>query len=410
MNEAAAAAMNWWGMLTDPDYLRNPYPELKRLREKAPVHFDPYSGVYFVLGYREFTLMARAPEMGRDTRLWKNSWNNPENRERDPLSYQLFSEFQRQMVNANPPEHRRMRGVYEKALKTGGLTAFLPMIEAECRQVVDALPVDTEFDFMASFANLLPRRVSRNLFEIPPAMDEQVAQWNGALVKIGDIMMTPDQKQEAHRALVAFKSYMRQHLESRRAQPGDGFVAMALGALDDGTMDEEETLNNLVGLVSGNETTVTLFGNGLLALLRHPEQMAKLRANRDLLRTAIEEMMRFEPGINFILRVAISDYTCGDVLIPAGSLAIGLVGAFNRDPEHFENPDTFDIARQPNLHAIFGGGPHVCIGAALARMEAQIGFSALLDRYPAIELAGEPEWFVDRTNQRGLERLPLRVR
>jgi hypothetical protein len=410
MNEAAAAAMNWWGMLTDPDYLRNPYPELNRLREKAPVHFDPYSGVYFVLGYREFTLMARAAEMGRDTRLWKNSWNNPENRERDPLSYQLFSEFQRQMVNANPPEHRRMRGVYEKALKTGGLTEFLPMIEAECRQVVDALPVDTEFDFMASFANLLPRRVSRNLFEIPPAMDEQVAEWNGALVKIGDIMMTPDQKQEAHGALVAFKSYMRQHLESRRAQPGEGFVAMALGALDDGTMDEEETLNNLVGLVSGNETTVTLFGNGLLALLRHPEQMAKLRANRGLLRTAIEEMMRYEPGINFILRVAISDYTCGDVLIPAGSLAIGLVGAFNRDPENFENPDAFDVARQPNLHAIFGGGPHVCIGAALARMEAQVGFSALLDRYSTIELAGEPEWFVDRTNQRGLERLPLRVR
>jgi cytochrome P450 len=138
--------------------------------------------------------------------------------------------------------------------------------------------------------------------------------------------------------------------------------------------------------------------------------MAKLRANRNLLRTAIEEMMRYEPGINFILRVAISDYTCGDVPIPAGSLAIGLVGAFNRDPEHFENPDVFDVARQPNLHAIFGGGPHVCIGAALARMEAQVGFSALLDRYSTIELAGEPEWFVDRTNQRGLERLPLRVR
>jgi len=180
MNEAAAAAMNWWGMLTDPGYLRNPYPELKRLREKSPVHFDPYSGVYFVLGYREFTLMARAPEMGRDTRLWKNSWNNPENRERDPLSYQLFSEFQRQMVNANPPEHRRMRGVYEKALKTGGLTEFLPMIEAECRQGVDALPVDTEFDFMASFAKLLPRLVSRNLFEIPTPIDEPVAKLKGA--------------------------------------------------------------------------------------------------------------------------------------------------------------------------------------------------------------------------------------
>jgi cytochrome P450 len=407
--QVGAPEINWWGMITEPEFIRNPYPELKRIRELAPVHHDPVSGVYFVLGYPEFDLMAKAPEMGRDTRLWTNGWSTPENQERDPTSYQLFSEFQRQMVNANPPEHRRMRSVFEDAFRAGKIPTYVPMIEAECRRLLDSLPVDSPFDFITTFARQLPLRVSRNLFEIPATMDEQLASWNTALLKIGDILMTPDQKREALVALREFKAYMREHLASRRANPGDGLIGMALAALADGTMDEDETLNNLVGLISGNETTVTLLGNGLLTLLRHPQQLAKLRANPDLLGSAIDEMLRYEPGINFILRVAISDFQCGDVRIPAGSLAIGMVGAFNRDPARFEAPDVFDIGRQPNPHYIFGGGPHHCIGRAIARMEAQAGFTALLERFGRIELAGEPVWWVDRTNQRGLQTLPLRL-
>lgn len=403
------SAIDWWTLLTDPEYLRNPYPELKRIRELAPIHHDSASGVYFVLGHNEFELMATAPEMGRDTRLWTNGWSTPENKLRDPLSYQLFSEFQQQMVNSNPPDHRRMRAVYEKALRPAHMTQFLPMIEAECQRLVDALPVGTPIDFMTTFANHLPLRVSRNLFEIPAEMDPQLAHWNAALIKIGDIMMTQEQKREAQSALREFKSYLREHLASRNKDPGEGFIGLALGAFADGVMDEEESLNNLLGLISGNETTVTLFGNGMLTLLRHPEQFEKLRANRDLLRTAIEEMLRCEPGINFILRVAISDFQCGEVCLPAGSLVIGLVGSINRDPARFDDADEFDITRQPNAHSIFGGGPHVCIGAALARMEARAGFNALLERFPRIELAGEPVWWVDRTNQRGLQTLPLHL-
>jgi cytochrome P450 len=401
--------INWWGMLTDPDYLRNPYPELKRILQLAPVHHDTFSGVYFVLGHREFGLMARAPEMGRDTQLWTNGWSTPESRQRDPASYELFSEFQRQMVNTNPPDHRRMRTVYEKAFHPASMAGFLPMIEDECQQLLDELPEDTPFDFMTAFANRLPLRVSRNLFEIPSEMDDQLARWNSALIKIGDIMMTPDQKSEALVALREYKAYMREHLASRRKDPGEGVIGLTIAALDSGALDEDECLNNLVGLASGNETTVTLLGNGMLALLRNPEQFAKLRTNPDMVRSAVDEMLRYEPGINFILRVAIRDYQCGEVLIPAGSLAIGLTGAFNRDPERFEDPDAFDISRQPNPHYIFGGGPHACIGAALARMEAQVGFTALLERFPRIELAGEPVWWIDRTNQRGLQTLPSQM-
>lgn len=293
------------------------------------------------------------------------------------------------------------------------MQAFLPSIEAECQRLLDALPIgddgDGPVDFMTAFANLLPVRVSRNLFEIPSTMDPQLSRWNAALIKIGDILMTPDQKREALTALCEYKAYMRDHLSSRAGSTGEGLIDAAYAALSEGTMNEDESLNNLVGLISGNETTVTLLGNGMLNLLRHPAQLAKLRESPELMRSAVDEMLRYEPGINFILRVAISDFQCGGVRIPPGALAIGLVGAINRDPAQFEDPDVFDISRQPNHHSIFGGGPHVCIGAALARMEAQAAFTALLKRFPRIELAGEPVWWVDRTNQHGLQTLPLRL-
>jgi cytochrome P450 len=401
--------VDWWTLLTDPGFLRDPYPELKRIRELAPIHYDPASGVYFVLGYREFGLMAKTPQMGRDTRFWATGWNSPENRLRDPATYELFTEFQPQMINANAPDHRRMRGVYEKAFRPGAMARYLPMIEAECQRLLDALPVDAPVDFMTAFANLLPHRVSLNLFDIPQAMDEQIAQWIAALSWLGNIITTAEQKREAQTAQREFKDYVRDHLASCKGDPGDGFIGLALAAFADETMDEDETLVNLVTLVSGGTATPTLLGNGMLALLRHPEQFEKLRTHRDLMRPAIEEMLRYEPGGNADLAaLVIADRHPQDE-VAAGSLAIGLVGAINRDPARFEDPDAFEIGRQPNPHSVFGGGPHVCLGAALVRMTAQVAFTAFMDRFPRIELAGEPVWWTHRSDQRGLHTLPLRL-
>ncbi|NDV85388.1 cytochrome P450 [Aurantimonas aggregata] len=409
MNDATTEAIDWWTLLTDPGYLADPHSHLRRIRELGPVHHDAATDIYFVLGHEPFNAMLRAPEMGRDTRRWTNGWDRPGSKESDPLSHALFSEFHRQMVNADAPDHRRMRDVWEKAFRPAEIPPLKPMIEAEAQALLDALPNDGPVEFMTGFANHLPLRVARNLFEIPAEMDPQLALWNGALIRIGDIMMGPGEKREALDALRAYKAYLRAHLAARRDNPGTCYVALALRAMDAGLMDEEETLNNLLGLASGNETTVNLLGNGLLSLLRHPEHMARLRAEPELMRSAIEEMLRFEPAINFILRVAIADFDCVGTTIPAGSLVIGLIGAINRDPARFDDPDGFDIARRPNPQAIFGGGPHVCIGAALARLQAQTAFTALLERYPRIELAGEPVWWTDRTNQRGLAHLPLRL-
>jgi cytochrome P450 len=396
-------------MLTDPDFLRNPYPDLKRVREIAPIHYDEPSGIYFVAGYREFSAMAKTAQMGRDTRFWANGWSSEENKKRDPLTYELFTEFQPQMINANAPDHRRMRGVYDKAFRPGDMTRYLPMMEAECARLLDAVPIDAPFDFMTAVGNPLPHRISLKLFDIPEEMDQPIAEWIAALSWLGNIVMTPDQKRQAQKAQSEFKEYVRGHLAARSADPGDGLIGLSLAAAASGTMNEEETLNNVVMLISGSRTTLTLLGNGLLALLEHPAQFEKLRTNRALMRTGIEEMLRYEPGSSLIPRAGITDFQCGSVRIPAGALAIGLVGAINRDPSRFDNPDVFDIARQPNHHSAFGGGAHICIGKALARMTAQVAFNALMNRFRRIELAGEPIWWTDRSDQRGLERLPLQL-
>jgi cytochrome P450 len=303
--------IDWWTMLTDPQYLSNPYAELKRIRELAPIHYDSASGIYFVMRYREFGLMAKTSQMGRDTRFWATGWSSPENRLRDPETYRLFTEFQPQMINANAPDHRRMRGVYDKAFRPGDMARYLPMMEAECRRLLDALPVGVPVEFMTAFANPLPHRISLKLFDIPAEMDEQIAEWIAALSWLGNIVMTPDQKREAQKAQREFKDYVRGHLASLGPHPGDGFISLALAASADGTMNEEETLNNVVMLISGSRTTLTLLGNGMLTLLRHPAQFEKLRANRSLMRSAIEEMLRYEPGSSLIPRAAIKDFQCG---------------------------------------------------------------------------------------------------
>jgi cytochrome P450 len=285
------------------------------------------------------------------------------------------------------------------------------MVQAEADRLIDAMPRDGTVDMIASFAAPLPLRVLRNLFEVSAEMDEIIGRWSAALIKIGDIMMTPDQKQEALQALTEFKGFLRNHLAPRRACPrAAGLIDGVIAASDDGTLDDEETLTNLVSmLIAGHETTVTLIGNGLLLLLTHPDQMARLRNDRGLMQTAIEEFLRCEPGGNMILRVAREDYEIGSVTIPAGSLVVGLIGAINRDPARFDRPDALDLGRTSNAHLTFGGGIHFCVGAPLARLEARVAFNTLLDRFACLELDGQHEWRLDRINARGLKSLPVRI-
>jgi cytochrome P450 len=250
----------------------------------------------------------------------------------------------------------------------------------------------------------------RTLFEVPIEMEAQIGEWSATLSKMNDIMLTQEQKRAAQDALDGFKEFLRGHTAARRHCPHRGMITDVIEARDQGIMSEEEMLISLVSmLIAGHETTVTLIGNGLLMLLQHPAELARLRADRGLMRTAVEECLRFWPGINLNIKVAREALVVEGVEIPRGSLVIGLVASINRDPARFERPDAVDIGRRPNPHVSFGSGIHLCIGAPLGRLETQIAFDLLLDRYPLLELAGDPEWLRDRINTRGLERLLVTV-
>lgn len=407
---APAADIDWWATLTDRGFLENPYPELARLQALGPVHLDRQSGIYFVLGHAAFSRIAKAPQMGRDTRHWTDGWCNEDYRARDPLGYRLFSEFQPQMINVDGPDHARMRKVYEPTFRAQPIKLLAPMVQAEARRLLALMPRDGSVDFIDAYAGPLPLRVLCAMFDLPDTLDETISRWSASLIRVGDIMMTPEQKHEAMDALIEFKAFLRDQVAARRKVPGDSLMDVAVRAFDDGTLDEEETLTNLVSmLIAGHETTVTLIGNGMLLLLRHPDQMERLRADPDLVRPAVEEFLRMEPGGNMILRIALEDYEVEGTVIPAGAPVVGLIGAINRDPARFQDPDTCDIGRGGNAHFTFGGGAHFCLGAPLARLEAQIAFTELFSHFARIEADGPAEWRLDRLNARGLGRLPVRV-
>lgn len=402
--------IDWWSILSDPVFLADPYPELRRLQARGPIHHDPASGIYFVLGHRAFSKLAKSPAMGRDTRRWVGGWCSPEYRRQDPVGYRLFSEFQPQMISNDGDDHARMRGVYEPAFRSQAMASIAALIEAEATALLAAMPDTGEVDFIEAYAAPLPLRVLCKLFDIPASMDETISRWSASLIRIGDILMPSHQKVEALEALDEFKAFLRDQISARRNVREDNLMGLAIRAHDEGRLDEEETLTNLVSmLVAGHETTVTLIGNGMLLLLRHEGEMVRLRRDRRLMRTAIEEFLRMEPGGNMILRVALEEVEVEGIVIPEGSPVIGLIGAINRDPARFERADEVDIARASNAQFTFGAGAHFCIGAPLARLEAQIAFTAVLDRYEAIALAGPPAWRLDRMNARGLGSLPVRL-
>lgn len=401
---------DWWPMLTDKAFLADPYARLRALQEQGPIHLDAQSGIYFVLGHEAFSQIVKSPQIGRDTRHWKNGWFNEDFKKTDPVGYKLYEGIQPQMINVDGADHQRMRGMWEASFKFSSIKSQADMIEEQADKLLNKLPDEGALDIIKEYAAPMPLRVLGQLLTIPPEMDQDIFRWSEALIQVADIVTTPEVKQKGLDSLLEFKAFLRTYLAERRAKKDGSLVNIIIQAQDEGVLNEDETLVNMVSMmIAGHETTVNLIGNGLLLLLRHPDQMARLRADRSLVPFAVEEFMRCEPNGNMILRVAREDVEICGVRIPAGAPILGMIGAINRDPARFENPDKFDVGRASNPHFTFGGGPHLCLGAPFARLEGRIAFNKLLDRWPSIELAGQADWRVDRLNARGLVSLPVRV-
>ena len=386
----------------DPAFVEDPYPTYHVLRSQDPVHHSP-------LGFWVLTRYADVIAMLRDPRLIK-----------EPIAAFVAARFGMavpfglglSMLDRDPPDHTRLRGLVSKAFTPKALESLRPRIQQIVDGLVDQVESRGEMDLVEEFAYPLPVIVICEMLGVPVKDHERFKHWGLDIARGLDAIMLPPDSEVGKRSMIGRKAlaeYFRELIAERRAAPRGDMLSALIAAEEAGDkLDEDELLATcILLLVAGHETTVNLIGNGTLALLRHPAQLARLRAEPGLADRAVEEFLRYDPPVQFTARIALQDTKVGEVDAPTGSNAILLFGAANRDPEVCEEPDTLDIGREPSRHLAFGHGPHFCLGAPLARLEGRIIFQALA-RLDVLEAAGEPT-YNDNIILRGMRELPVRL-
>ncbi|GAB7042273.1 MULTISPECIES: cytochrome P450 [Catenuloplanes] len=363
----------------DPELIRNPYPALAELRERGPVRWHDADRMWLAASHATVRTVLRDRHFGR---IW---------RDREPA--ERFAPFnllhRNQMMENEPPVHTRLRSLVASAFARGHVTRLGPAIAARARQLLDRAP--DEFDLLADFAEPLAVDVIAELLGVPGADRHLLRPWSAAIVRMYEPAPAPETEERAVRASAEFAAYLRALADDRRRRPRDDLLTHLVTARDgaDRLTGDELVASAILLLNAGHEASVNALGGGWVALWRHPAQLARVRADRGLIPSAVEEMVRYDPPLHLFVRTATSDVRVGDVTVPAGARIAALLGAANRDPAVFAEPDRFDVGRDPNPHLGFGAGVHFCLGAPLARLELRAGLAALLDE--PLELSEEPE-------------------
>ncbi|GLY92848.1 cytochrome P450 [Actinoplanes sp. NBRC 103695] len=359
---------------SDPAFIRDPYPALRRL---PSISWHPGTGRWLAAGHADADAVLRDRRLGR---LW---------RDREPVDvFEPFNLLHRnQMMENEPPVHTRLRSLVATAFARGHVSRLAPAVAGSARSLLAA--AGAEFDLLADVAEPLAVTVIAELLGVPEPDRHRLRPWSAAIVRMYEVRRTPEVEAAALEACREFADYLRDLAARRAASPREDLISH-LVSVKDGLTADELVASAILLLNAGHEASVNAFGGGVVALLRHPEQLARLRADRGLIATAGEEMIRYDPPLHMFIRTAAADVRLGEVTIPAGAEVAALLGAANRDPAVFTDPDTFDVGRDPNPHLGFGAGLHFCLGAPLARIELQAGLSALLDHAPALALAAEP--------------------
>ena len=316
----------------------------------------------------------------------------------------------RTVVFLDPPDHDRLRDLLSRAFTPRQVARVRPITEEIATQLADAAAEAREVDLYDAFAQRLPLQVICGLLGIPTIDHGAVGDWTAAL-SLATATPTPEARVGADRAMQSFDDYVSRLVAERRVRPGDDLLS-ALIAVEEGgdRLSKDELVAMVVQLLyAGHETTRNLIGNGLFTLLRHPAELARLRRDPSLLQSAVEEMLRYEPPILFLSRVALVDVELAGLSVRRGDLVHVNLASANRDPEHFADPDRFDVGRAENRHLTFGWGMHFCLGAHIARMEGRVAFETLLRRFSGIELVGPPPSWAPATALRTLETFPVRL-
>lgn len=391
------------------EIMADPYPALARLRMEDPVHWSPVLRGWLLTRYADVRAALFDPRLSADRITpFMDSLEAAERRALSGLERLLT----RWAVFADPPDHTRLRGLMNKAFTPRAIAALQPRIAAIIDRLIDHLVGRREMDLIADFAYPLPATVIAGILGLPEADVSRFKIWSDDLAAfVGGAQAMPDKYARAARGIAEMDGYFRAIIRARKAVPPESDVIGALIAAEESgrvLSDDELVATAVLILFAGHETTTNLIGNGTIALLSHPAELARLRESPSLMESAVEEMLRYDGPAAMVTRVARQDMEIGGQMIAAGDrLFLGL-NAANRDPARFPDPDRFDIARPDNRHLAFGYGPHFCIGAPLARLEAQLAFQRLLERLDSLALAEERLEWADNLVLRGATRIPLR--
>ncbi len=394
----------------DAAVIANPYPSLHALMEHDPVHWSDKLGGWILTRYDHIRQSLRDPRFSSDR--MRPFFSHMPAETRGELK-ELDANMQLWAVFNDPPIHTRLRGLMNKAFTTRALEAMKSRIDAIVNKLVDdLLAKGGEVDFIQDFAYPLPAHVIASMLGVPASDVELLKQWSDDLGSfVLTSRMSPDKYRNANTALKEMNEYFTALVEERRRKPGDDVTSGMVTAEQRGDfLSTEELVGACVLLLfAGHETTTHLLGNGLLALLKHPDQMAEFRDQRQdatLAASAVEEMLRWDGPSLAQVRVAAEDFELEGKQLKKRDRIFQMLCAANRDPRVFTDPDRFDMRRKQNPHLTFGYGIHFCIGAPLARLEGQAAFPALLGRLKDIELAAAPDWS-DSIVVRGLNSLKI---
>jgi cytochrome P450 len=389
--------------LTDPAVVADPYPAFAVARAQAPVQWHEGLGLWLAFRHAEANAVLRDRRLGR---IWTDK--TPADR------LESFNLIHRNAIlEMEPPEHTRLRRLISAAFARGHVERLRPWVEELAGSLVEGLVErsggHTPVDVVSGMSEELPVAVIAELLGVPAADRPLLRPWSNAIVKMYEYGRTTQVEEAAERAAAEFVAYLRELAAERRSSPGEDLLThlVTMRDSDGDRLTEDELVTTCILLLNaGHEATVNVSGNGLLALLEHPDQLARLRADPDLLPAAIEELMRYDSPLQLFERTATEDVEIGGVTVARGQKIAALLGSANRDPGVFADPDTLDVGRTDNPHISFGAGVHFCIGAPLARVELQASFGALLSRTSRLELGAparrRPEFVI-----RGLQELPV---
>lgn len=389
-------------------FLQDPYPIYQRFLEEGPIHYVDWGpGMWAVFRYADCSSILKDSRLSAKRSAALLLALPAETRAE-------FAELARMlglwMLFIDAPEHSRLRKLMNKGFSPAVAESLRPQIEAIVDRMLEPLRHASEAELMHEIAHPLPVRVIAEMLGLSGSGQDRLVQWSDAIATfIGNPRRTLEQTHRAQLAIVALTEFFRGAVAERRRRRGGDLISLLLDIEEDGeVLTEEELYAQCVMLLfGGHETTRNLIGNGMHALLQHPEELSRLRDQPQMIRPAVEELLRYESPVQYAGRILKDDMELCGARLHQGDVIAFMLGAANRDPQQFEDPCRLNLTRLNNAHLAFGAGPHFCIGNQLARLEGQVAILRLVEEFPRMQLASErPEW-APNIGLRGLRALPV---